>query len=74
MHSAIVLIRFLKYLISFFYRFLNPQKYVRAMTESTVDISSIKITNADRAGKRGKFGGDFVEDEEWAEQIKVSVS
>ena len=35
-----------------------------------VSLADIKITNDDRKGKRGKFGGDFQEDEDWAEQIK----
>jgi hypothetical protein len=53
-------------------KFLNPSKYVKstAATDIAVDQTEIKITNADRKGKRGKFGADFVEDEQWLEQIK----
>ena len=53
-------------------KFLNPSKYVKstAASDIAVDEMEIKITNADRKGKRGKFGADFVEDEQWLEQIK----
>jgi hypothetical protein len=41
-----------------------------------INLDDIKITNADRkktsarGARRGQFGSDFVEDEEWVEQVK----
>jgi hypothetical protein len=35
-----------------------------------ISLADIKITNEDRKGKRGKFGNDVIEDEDWAERIK----
>jgi len=53
--------------------YLNPSKRTRfrGSVGVVVDESEVRITNADRAGKRGKFGGDLVEDEAWLEQIKA---
>lgn len=58
-------------------KFLNPLAAITAAT-AAIDISEadIKITNADRkkdsgrSRRGGAFGGDFVEDEDWAEKIK----
>lgn len=58
-------------------KFLNPLAAVTAAT-AAMDVSEadIKITNADRKKDSGRsrrgvaFGGDFVEDEDWAEKVK----
>ena len=58
-------------------KFLNPLAAIAAAT-LVVDINEadIKITNADRKKDQGRsrrtgaFGGDFVEDEDWAEKVK----
>ena len=58
-------------------KYLNPLAAITAAT-AAIDISEadIKITNADRkkdsgrSRRGGAFGGDFVEDEDWAEKIK----
>ena len=51
--------------------FLRPSFHLAALHATPViDASEIKITNADRAGKRGKFGENFQDDGDWAEQIK----
>ena len=50
--------------------FLHPEKLAALSAGPIIDPSQITITNADRAGKRGKFGGDFQEDDQWIEQIK----
>jgi hypothetical protein len=55
--------------------FLNPQLLV-ARVSKQISLDDVKITNADRkkssarGTRRGQFGADFVEDEEWAEQVK----
>ena len=48
--------------------YLNPVLEEPKLEE--ISLADIKITNEDRKGKRGKFGADIIEDEDWAEQIK----
>jgi hypothetical protein len=59
-------------------KFLNPLAAIAALTASVAETADadIRITNADRkkdsgrSRRTGAFGGDFVEDEDWAEKIK----
>lgn len=52
-------------------KYMNPRAVAASLIASMqVKETDIKITNADRKGKRGAFGGDFVEDEDWAERVK----
>ncbi len=58
--------------------YLDPCKAISTELSKLVTVkdSDIKITNADRkkdaprAARRGNFGSDFVEDEEWQEKVK----
>ena len=58
--------------------YLDPSKAISTELSKLVAVkdSDIKITNADRkkdaprAARRGNFGSDFVEDEEWQEKVK----
>jgi hypothetical protein len=55
--------------------FLDPHLLVNRVSKQ-ISFDDVKITNADRkkssarGTRRGQFGADFVEDEEWAEQVK----
>ena len=58
-------------------KFLNPLAAITAATAAVeIGEADIKITNADRkkdsgrSRRGGAFGGDFVEDEDWAEKVK----
>jgi hypothetical protein len=61
--------------------YLDPSKAISTELSKLVAVkdSDIKITNADRkkdaprAARRGNFGSDFVEDEEWQEKVKNSL-
>jgi len=58
--------------------FLNPQAALDAAVASVTELAvDLRITNADRkkdgprSARRGNFGADFVEDEDWAERVKA---
>lgn len=58
-------------------KFLNPLAAIAAASVATETAEAdIRITNADRkkdsgrSRRTGAFGGDFVEDEDWAEKVK----
>ena len=59
-------------------KFMNPLAAIAAATAAVAETADadIRITNADRkkdsgrSRRTGAFGGDFVEDEDWAEKIK----
>lgn len=58
--------------------FLNPQAALAAALASASEVAvDLRITNADRrkdgprSSRKGNFGSDFVEDEEWAERVKA---
>lgn len=54
--------------------YLDPNYLVNKAIK-VVSAGEIKVTNADRkkssarGTRRGQFGADFTEDEEWAEQV-----
>lgn len=56
-------------------KYLNPN-IVTGIELLNINIDDIKITNADRkkdsarSSRRGQFGADTIEDEDWAEKIK----
>ena len=55
--------------------YLDPH-YLVNKAQKVVSVDDIKVTNADRkktsarGSRRGQFGADFTEDDEWAEQVK----
>lgn len=58
-------------------KYLNPLAAIAAASAvAEIAEADIKITNADRkkdsgrSRRTGAFGGDFVEDEDWAEKVK----
>jgi len=56
--------------------YLNPNLILNAVGNITIDDKDIEITNADRkkttsrSNRKGTFGSDFVEDEDWAARVK----
>ena len=62
------------------YKYHHPEAAIAAaLARTEVKEEEIKITNADRkkdgsrGARRGQFGGDSNEDEEWAERIRLVV-
>jgi hypothetical protein len=55
--------------------FLDPTLLTSRVSKA-LSVDDIKITNADRkkssarGTRRGQFGADFIEDDDWAEQVK----
>ena len=56
--------------------YLNPNLILSPMSNITIDDKEVEITNADRkktssrSSRKGTFGSDFVEDEDWAARVK----
>ena len=56
--------------------YLNPNLILNSISNITIDEKDIEITNADRkkttsrSNRKGNFGADFVEDEDWAARVK----
>lgn len=56
--------------------YLDPSYLIKKAVK-VISAADVKVTNADRkksssrATRRGQFGADFVEDEDWAEQVKL---